>query len=109
MLSAGFLYLILQSVFILFRKFGNSGNTGSNRSFSNGFCHFMRYSFIKYVYHHMVRIQLALGSQVSQGMGSSQFHFFVDLTGSYVQGATEEAREYGGVIDLVVPASASTI
>ena len=58
----------------------------------------------------MVRIQLALGSQVSQGMGSSQFHFFVDLTGSYVQGATEEAREYGGVIDLVVHiASAGTI
>ena len=42
-----------------------------------------------------------MDSEVCESMSSSEFHFLIDLTGTYIESAAEEAWEYGGVVDLV--------
>ena len=46
----------------------------------------------------MIRVEFAaMDSEVCESMSRSEFHFLIDLTGTYIESAAEEAWEYGGV------------
>ena len=97
-----FLCARAQLVSVFFRKFGGSCYAGSDGCFGNGFRYSERNLRIEYVDDDMIRIEFAaMDSEVCESMSSSEFHFLIDLAGTYIESAAEEAWEYGGVVDLV--------
>ena len=89
-------------VSVFFREFGGSCYAGGDSCFGNGFRYSERNLRIEYVDDDMIRVEFAaMDSEVCESMSRSEFHFFIDLTGTYIESAAEESWEYGGGVALV--------
>ena len=63
--------------------------------------HCLAHPWVKGRHDDIVRVSLLVSDQRCNGFGSRQFHLFIDVSGSGVQGSAKESGESQYIVDLI--------